>query len=63
MIKLKVEDYCSNCDEFEPTSVVVTNTYNDYLHCKTVVERNTTVMCEHRERCRCIHEYIKEKVK
>lgn len=60
MIKLKIEPYCNNCNEFKP--VASTSTMIQYAG--TEVERrkvvNHDVMCEHQGRRREIYKSMKE---
>ena len=51
MIKLKVEPYCHTCNDFE--AHVVKEYYCNHLY-------NTTVKCEHCERCAMLYKHIKE---
>lgn len=58
MIRLIVDEYCENCPEFY-TDVKKTHVYTDELQIT-----NTVIMCEHRDRCKCIKDMIqKEKVR
>lgn len=53
MIKLSVEEYCWNCDGFEP----VVDKY------KSIYESEgstTTITCENKNRCRAIYRFIKK---
>lgn len=58
MIKLEVEDYCHNCEEFEP--VADTNRLYSELE---VVESYTSVRCEKRMVCRAIASHIAREMK
>ena len=51
MITLKVEDYCQNCDEFDPHVVRIYNGLGLY---------HTEVMCGHSSKCAKIAKLIKE---
>lgn len=58
-IRVSVEPYCENCPEFEPE--VTTSTLrarNDKYFCA-----DTTIFCEHREKCNRMYESIKEEIK
>lgn len=58
MIRLIVDGYCENCPEF-CADVEKTHVYTDELQIT-----NTVIMCEHRNRCKCIKDMIqKEKVR
>lgn len=52
-IVLKVESWCGNCVNFEPTSTVLTY---DNRHFKTIVE------CEHNKFCECLMNHLKEEL-
>ena len=54
MIRLEVEDYCSNCPEFCPDvdRVVMERKSFDEDDCITIVD--TIVTCEHKLRCKSI---------
>lgn len=58
MIRLEVEDYCSNCPEFDPdVDRVVTECKSfDGDDCITIVD--TIVTCEHKLRCNSIKKYM-----
>lgn len=55
MIRLEVEKYCENCEEFKPYALV---TGERYLGCAPVF--NTTVICEHADKCRALMNHLKE---
>lgn len=55
MIKLIVDGYCKNCPEF-CADVEKTHVYTDGLQIT-----NTVIMCEHRNRCKCIKDMIQER--
>lgn len=58
MIRLIVDGYCENCPEF-CADVEKTHVYTDELQIT-----KTVIMCEHRNRCKCIKDMIqKEKVR
>lgn len=67
MIRLEVEDYCSNCPEFCP----VVDRVNTELHSfdednvKTIVDTivDTIVTCEHKLRCKSIKKYLESRKK
>lgn len=52
MIRLIVDKYCEDCPEF-CADVKKTHVYTDELQIT-----NTVIMCEHRDRCKCIKEMI-----
>lgn len=58
MIKLEVEDYCQNCDEFEPDV-----RKDQFFAGGDVYCTETTVRCEHRMRCATLVKYFKEAAK
>lgn len=57
MIRLHVEEYCQDCDQFSPSTEtqVMYAGNGPYL-------RDTTVYCKNRDRCRGIYEIIKQNV-
>lgn len=56
MIRLEVEKYCDNCREFKPDIIV---TGERGLGCTSVF--NTTVVCNHADRCRAMIEELKRR--
>ena len=56
MIELQVEPYCRTCSDFDP----IKNTVTSYAG-TVVVDRNTVVTCEHRDRCAAIAKFFEEK--
>lgn len=54
MISLNIEDYCNNCDEFEPD----VNKRETLVGFKKRVDISIT--CNHADRCRLIANYIRE---
>lgn len=54
MIKLEVEEYCQNCNSFNPSTKVVD--YCSHDGCK----HDTRISCENRDICENIHTYILE---
>lgn len=56
MIKLVVEEYCRNCQKFEPTLEGP-----HIFGCGRNVIVDTFIHCEHAEMCREIMNYLKSK--
>lgn len=54
MIELRVDEYCHNCDKFEPVKVDLSFNKND---------RRVMVICEHAHLCKNIRRYLEEKMK
>jgi hypothetical protein len=55
MIEVEVENYCQDCEEFEPRCYTsVSYRYNKDGDPKRMVR--TSICCRHRDRCRVIHE-------
>lgn len=59
MIRLEVEDYCQDCDEFKPAAEVI-ESYSIAIEGKRCL---TCVRCKHEHRCREMIRYLKKKVK
>lgn len=59
MIKLQVEEYCSNCPEFEPYVDRDVLEYYDFNLNEVYTEVNTIVSCEHKDRCNRSRKSIK----
>lgn len=49
MITLRVQDYCANCPEFEPTVITASIDSPDYM----IYDK--TIKCEHAQRCAVIY--------
>ena len=64
MIELKVDDWCKDCGEFEPELVRDTTEFRGYVSLYENVTRktNTTIICKHRDRCRCIAKCIENQI-
>ena len=69
MIKLDVDNWCHSCPEFEPIAEVaysygdVSNMFDPLtpdLYLPDDREYETTVVCKHREKCKCIKDYIEK---
>ena len=58
MINLDVEDYCQDCDEFEPCGERIC--YEDMASFNRYVEQRVT--CEHKNMCRRLVKYLQRKV-
>lgn len=58
MITLKVDEYCHNCPEFEPSVDRTTMCSDDFFGNPSMVLTETVVTCEHKQRCQSIHAYI-----
>lgn len=54
MIALQVEEYCQECEDFQPCVIEKL-----YAGGKIITQ---TVCCENRERCANIYEFAREKV-
>lgn len=69
MIRLIVEEYCQNCPEFEPDvnkdkqEMVDIDLVSFMGREKRKVFCNTTVACQHRDRCAVIYECATNKVR
>lgn len=59
MIELRVENYCQNCDEFEPVAEVM-KSYDIAMEDK---EGLTKVSCKHAHRCSELIRYLKKEMK
>lgn len=61
-INLDVEFYCSDCDEFEPDiekeEINLSGNLWDYK-----IIHNTFIKCQHRNRCKAIHDKAVQKFK
>lgn len=55
MIRLDVEDYCQDCDDFEPVAE-----RTNYYAGEVLKKCDTIVRCKHAGRCASIAEYLKE---
>lgn len=60
MIALKIEEYCHNCPDFEPSVNKETFSNYDIDFCKTRYRTNTLITCERRDRCKSHMEYLSE---
>lgn len=63
MIELVIQPYCDDCPHFSPEVDVQC----DYVilpgtNIEQAVGVHTTVCCEHREKCRCIHSMVTKRV-
>lgn len=56
MISLNIEDYCGNCDEFEPDLEKWDISVGEKKF------HNTAITCKHAERCKSIANYIQEEL-
>ena len=56
MIKLKVEDYCQNCDMFEPESTSVIYEYGVTPELTII---NTSVFCKNKDICQRMYDRLK----
>lgn len=64
MIKLVVDKWCENCNEFEAdTEVDVMSGVYDYAENETPLYYNTTVRCVHRDRCNSMVKHIRKELK
>jgi len=55
MIRLQVEDYCQNCEEFKPETQVMSRGYVG-TGCKV----DTTIRCRDAQKCERLCEYLKK---
>lgn len=55
MIKVDVEEYCENCENFEPEAQTLTAT-----NCMGEKICNTTVKCRYRTMCKRVHDNLRE---
>jgi hypothetical protein len=53
MIFLKVEPYCQDCGEFEPS--IIRNSTETYGH---KVIRDTTIVCQNKAKCETMFSFI-----
>ena len=56
MIRLVVDDYCENCNEFEPDV--------EKMNCENIYGTeftDTMITCVHKRRCKCIKNYLENK--
>ena len=60
MIKLEVEDYCQECQGFEP-DVDASDFYNPLNQNENI--RDTIVRCRYRKRCANMVRYLERKLK
>ena len=67
MIKLVVDEYCHECPEFEPDVNKDKEELVEFDFMARVEKRtmfcNTTVTCQHRDRCAAIYKHAAEQVK
>ena len=57
MIRLDIDNYCQSCPDFKPD---VEKYVYGYLNDIEAV--NTTIRCEHRDRCRVMVQRLKEEL-
>ena len=55
MIRLQVENYCQNCEEFEPETQVMSM---GYVGMNSKVD--TTIRCSNAQKCERICKYLKK---
>jgi hypothetical protein len=55
MIRLQVEDYCQNCEEFKPETQVMSR---GYVGMNSKVD--TTIQCSNAKKCERLCEYLKK---
>lgn len=61
MIKLDVDEWCNNCNEFSPNVAVTEYSYEDFMCCRMRTDYDTVITCEHRNRCAGIKRYLEDK--
>lgn len=59
MIKLKIEDYCEGCTEFEAVTESPQNAYDSYGN--IIWLDDTIVHCKHRMFCKRLIKHLEEK--
>lgn len=59
MIRVEVEDYCSECMDFEPD---VEKPQKMYAYMNEIMISDTVIRCENRKRCEHIKRYLERKV-
>lgn len=65
MIKLKIEEYCNNCPDFEPEvekDVAKIAEPSESYHTGPKVRVTTNIYCKRRLCCRCLRDSIKKHV-
>lgn len=63
MIKLEVEEYCQNCESFEPDTTSDADTSRTFEGFPAIKIVNTTVTCRYQKRCRMMVRYLGRKLK
>ena len=68
MIKLKVEEYCHNCPDFEAdvtkTDKVYASNYDWLTDSRVELTRSDTIVtCAHANRCRAVKRYLEKQQK
>ncbi len=58
MIKVSVEQYCDDCRDFLPSVTYPQRIFCDNNH---VLQTDTIIFCEHRDRCRAIAKFMEKK--
>lgn len=61
MIKLEVEKYCQECQEFKPYPL--RDIYEYINQDQELTSHDTTVVCEHRLRCAALYQRIRKSEK
>ena len=59
MIKIKVEEYCNDCPEFEPETIKPQPIY-DSINNYVGMLGPMLVVCAHRNKCRRFMEYLQK---
>ena len=59
MIRVEVEDYCSECMDFEPD---VKKPQKMYTCMDEIIISDTVIRCKNRKRCEYIKRYLERKV-
>ena len=60
MIKIKVEEYCNDCPEFDPEAIKPQPIYSDGNYVGMLGPM--LVVCSHRNTCRRFMEYLQKSV-
>ena len=58
MIRVEVEDYCSECLDFQPD---VEKPQKIYAYMDEITVTDTIIRCENRKRCEHIRRYLERK--
>ena len=59
MIKIKVEEYCNDCPEFDPEAIKPQHIYDSSSNYVGILGP-MLVVCKHRNKCRRFMEYLQK---